>query len=73
MATKTVLRITAKQHGFRRCGVAHPSTPTDYDLRRFSKEQRETLEAESMLVVQEVEFDAGEKKGKQPELRTDAN
>ncbi len=64
---KTMIRITAKRHGFRRCDVAHPATPTDYDLRRFSSEQLEILRSEPMLVVQEVqvEADADSGKGKQ--------
>lgn len=56
-APKKVIRITAKQNGFRRCGVAHSIEPTDYDLRRFSTEQLDVLKAEAMLVVQEVTLD----------------
>ena len=60
--TKKVLRITAKKHGFRRCGVAHSATPTDYDLVRFSKEQLEQLKAEDMLIVHEVDMPVDEDK-----------
>lgn len=63
MATKTVIRITAKQNGFRRCGVAHSTDATDYDVRRFSKEQLDILRGEAMLVVQDVEIEDESKKG----------
>ncbi|MCY1390144.1 hypothetical protein D3C76_868310 [compost metagenome] len=45
--------ITAKRHGFRRCGIAHSAEgryfPDDY----FSAEQLKALKDERMLVVQE--------------------
>lgn len=52
---KTVLSITAKVNGFRRCGVAHPDTETQYDPADenfpFKDGDREILAAETMLVM----------------------
>ena len=57
-----MLRIVSKRDGFRRCGVAHSGQATDYPMDRFSKKDRERLEAEDMLVVHEVEVEGGETK-----------
>ena len=48
------LRITAKIAGFRRCGIAHAETPTDYPEGSFTPEEIARLEAEPMLVVQRL-------------------
>lgn len=58
-----MLRITAKDDGFRRCGVAHPSTATEYPSDQFTKKELEALKAEPMLVVEEI-ADAKEGTGK---------
>lgn len=50
-----MIRVTAKREGFRRAGIAHPATPTTYPADRFSDKERSALEAEPMLVVEEVE------------------
>lgn len=50
-----MIRITAKREGFRRAGIAHPASPTDYANTTFSDLQLEQLKAESMLVVEEIE------------------
>lgn len=50
-----ILTITAKRDGFRRCGIAHPASPVDHPIERFSKKQIEALRAEPMLVVHERE------------------
>ena len=50
-----MIRITSKQSGFRRCGVAHPAQPTDHPTDHFSKKEIEILKAEPMLMVTEVE------------------
>lgn len=47
--------ITSKQPGFRRCGVAHPAEPTEYEDGFFTQEQIAALHDEPMLVVLEVE------------------
>lgn len=47
--------ITSKKEGFRRCGVAHAATPTEYPDGRFTPEQIEALHNEPMLVVLEAE------------------
>jgi len=55
------IRIIAKRDGFRRCGIAHPETPTLYDADEFSAEEVARLGAEPMLVVDLVDVDgAGE-------------
>lgn len=50
-----MIRITSKQAGFRRCGVAHPAAPTDHADDAFTKEQLKVLQAEPMLLVEIVE------------------
>jgi hypothetical protein len=50
-----MLIITSKQHGFRRCGVAHPAEPTEHPDGTFTPEQIEILHQEPMLVVLEAE------------------
>lgn len=59
------IRITAKQDGFRRCGIAHPATPTEYPGDQFSKKELEQLKAEPMLVVEEIP--EAENPGKDPD------
>lgn len=49
-----MIRITAKKDGFRRCGVAHTKSATDHPDSRFTAEQLKTLQAEPMLVVQQL-------------------
>lgn len=51
-----LIRITAKRDGFRRMGLAHPGTPTDYPADHFTAEQLAVLQAEPMLVV-EIRYD----------------
>lgn len=47
-----MIRITSKREGFRRCGIAHSKTPTEYPIDKFSKEELKALEAEPNLVVE---------------------
>ncbi len=47
-----MIRITSKQDGFRRCGVAHSKSPAEYKDDAFTPEQIETLKEEPMLVVE---------------------
>lgn len=49
-----MIRITALQDGFRRCGVAHSKTPTDHPDDAFTKKELEILKAEPMLAVEEI-------------------
>jgi len=49
-----MIRITAKQDGFRRCGIAHPKGATEYPDATFTKNQMDQLQAEPMLVVEVV-------------------
>lgn len=55
--TKAVkaLRITAKVGGFRRAGIAHAATPTDYPEGTLTADQIELIKAEPMLVVEEID------------------
>jgi hypothetical protein len=46
------LRITSRRDGFRRCGIAHPATPTTHADGQFSAEQIAVLKAEPMLIVE---------------------
>lgn len=59
---KTVpgLRIVAKREGFRRAGRQFGATPTDIPLSQLTKESIESLKGEPMLVVTDVEIEAGE-------------
>jgi hypothetical protein len=62
-----ILRITSRTHGFRRCGVAHPSKAVDHPLGKFTEQQIELLKAEPELVVQEMDVpDKPKGKGKEP-------
>lgn len=49
-----MIRIKSKRAGFRRCGIAHPSTPVEYPDDRFSKAELAILKAEPMLTVEVV-------------------
>lgn len=49
-----MIRITSKQHNFRRCGMAHPKGSTEHPNSRFSKKELAILEAEPMLTVVSV-------------------
>ena len=50
-----MIRITSKVEGFRRAGIAHPASPTDYANDAFTKQQLAQLKAEPMLVVEELD------------------
>lgn len=50
-----MIRITSKVSGFRRAGIAHPASPTDYANDAFTKQQLTQLKAEPMLVVEELD------------------
>lgn len=52
--TEQTIRITAKQDGFRRCGIAHPATPIEHPASRFPEGDLARLEAEPMLIVERV-------------------
>jgi len=49
-----MIRITSKQHNFRRCRVAHPKGTTEYPDDKFTPEQLKVLEAEPKLTVEIV-------------------
>lgn len=50
-----LIKITAKKHGFRRCGVAHTATPVIYQDGFFSQQEIDILKAEPALLVEIVE------------------
>jgi hypothetical protein len=50
-----MIRITAKQEGFRRAGMAHTKEPKEYPDNKFTREQLAALKAEPMLIVEEVQ------------------
>lgn len=54
-----MITITSKKDGFRRCGIAHPAVPVEYQDDRFTDAQLEALQAEPLLVVRQ---DKAEKK-----------
>lgn len=52
----TTLRIRAvSPKGFWRCGVFHPATPVNHPPKRFPAEVVARLQAESNLVVEEID------------------
>ena len=51
-----VIRITSKHDGFRRAGISHPAHPTDYPAEDITPEQLAALQADPMLVVQELDL-----------------
>lgn len=50
-----IIRITSKEEGFRRAGVAHAAKPVDHPADRFDEEQLKALQTEPMLSVEIVE------------------
>jgi hypothetical protein len=55
----TVIVITAKRNGFRRCGVAHSDQPTTWQQDDFTDEQWEELFKEPQLFLAIYEQDTG--------------
>ncbi len=55
-----MIRITSKQEGFRRAGIAHTVSPREYPNDKFNPEQLKALKAEPMLVVAEIPDEGGE-------------
>jgi len=50
MSDKTIT-IVAKKDGWRRCGTAHPATPTQHAADAFTKEEWDRIKADPMLIV----------------------
>ncbi|OPY15616.1 MAG: hypothetical protein A4E66_00020 [Syntrophus sp. PtaB.Bin001] len=59
-----MIRITSKQEGFRRCGMAHPATATEYPSDKFSKKELEILKGEPTLIVEEIADEPAKKETK---------
>lgn len=55
-----IVRIAAKRHGFRRCGIAHPAQPVEYPVERFSSAELKRLKAEPMLEVVVLDGEPGQ-------------
>jgi hypothetical protein len=53
--------ITSKKDGFRRCGVAHPSRPTEHADDKFTEDELKSLQEEPMLTVVVSEGEPAEK------------
>lgn len=58
-----MIRITAKQDGFRRAGMAHTKEPRLYPDNRFTPAELDALKAEPMLVVEILANDRQETAG----------
>ncbi|XPS88811.1 hypothetical protein Dvar_68300 [Desulfosarcina variabilis str. Montpellier] len=69
-----MIRITAMQDGFRRCGMAHPKEATEHPDGTFSDEQIKKLQAEPLLaveIVQEQEMTVQDIKDLLDEMKVD--
>lgn len=51
----SIIRITSKREGFRRCGIPHTEKPTDYTEGTFTAEELLKLREEPMLKVEIIE------------------
>jgi hypothetical protein len=49
-----MIRIKSQKANFRRCGMAHPASWTEYPDDKFTKVELAVLKAEPMLQIQEV-------------------
>ncbi|MDO9142104.1 MAG: HI1506-related protein [Methylobacter sp.] len=58
-----MVTIKSLKNGFRRCGIAHPATPVEYEDGHFTDDQLAALKQEPMLSVTVTE-DKPEKTGK---------
>jgi hypothetical protein len=56
-----MIRIKSKRANFRRCGVAHPATWTEYPDDRFTAKELKRLKADPMLTVVIVQGEVREK------------
>lgn len=50
-----MIRITAKTPGFRRGGIAHPATATEYADNRFTAKELKILQEDPELIVEILE------------------
>ncbi|MEN6439779.1 MAG: HI1506-related protein [Syntrophobacter sp.] len=53
-----MIRIRSKKEGFRRCGITHGTTWTEYSDDFFTGDQRRILENEPLLDVETVSREA---------------
>jgi hypothetical protein len=58
-----MIRIRSKKDGFRRCKIAHSTAPKDYPDDKFTEAELAALQAEPMLIVEELP-DPPKEKGK---------
>lgn len=54
-----MIRVTAKNEGFRRCGVAFSKAATEFPDDRFTSAELKILKAETMLTVEEIADGSG--------------
>lgn len=47
------ITIYSKREGFRRCGIAHSTTPVTYTADHFGASELDALRCEPMLIVEE--------------------
>lgn len=52
------IKITARNDGFRRCGITHHRKPVVHPDDRFTDEELDILRAEPMLTVEYIEEEA---------------
>lgn len=62
MAKIKIVRIVSKVDGRRRAGIAHPGSATDHPADAFTAAQLAQLNADPLLIVQELEVDAPDEK-----------
>lgn len=62
MAKIKIVRIVSKVDGRRRAGIAHPGTATDHPADAFTAAQLAQLNADPMLIVQELEVEVADDK-----------
>lgn len=49
------IRIVSRRDGFRRCGIAHPATPTFHDVHGFTLAELDQLRRDPMLIVDVID------------------
>lgn len=68
-----MIRITSRVPGFRRAGIEHPGHPIVYPKDRFTPEQLRALKKEPMLIVEELDTPADDKKDATPQIPENNN
>lgn len=58
------IRVHSKRPGFRRAGIEFGAEPVELDTAKLTKAKREQIEAEPMLVVEQLPEDTSSATGK---------